>query len=1364
MKKVRLLAILLLFCMLLPILNPKSAATESEEYVYSPCDAFPYSTISSGLSTFVYNDGLLLSDSRAFSPDLAKASIALSLAAYDYSTLESAMTDDKMGFSIVGGGYDLYNREYADVFNNDLATYTIGYKQMTYDDKTYGVYNIVVRGTYNSEWYSNFNLGTSGNHSGFYAGASLLSRELETLFVKNQLNNGEKKEDRIVWITGHSRGAAISNIVAGQLTDTQEFVDAEHIFCYTYACPAVSSNLTTEQTSYTNIYNFNHSGDLVPAIPPTLWGYTRYGQTQYLDMDHKENVISRLMQEKGAEYIAGDSADVYVNALLRYVPREQDMENTMNKLLFLLVGYFMGGEEETTLLELIGAAGLTITNQTVKDILLGNYTLTHSVEELDNLITERVDAVNFIDQHYDSATLMTPEEFALFLSTNAEMIAVIQRLSGVEITTAGDFVLAKSIIETGIGPEIVSVTETLRIITTIFTEPVLDSILQAHEAETYALWINSMFLGYRGFYSSSEITAIPEDTIQIIGPECFYACDKLTDVELKKGVHYIGYRAFSDCTSLTSINLPESLVSLDFGAFIACTNLTSISLPESLKNIGNSVFSYCTNLTSINLPENLEYLGSRVFYECSALSSDMVVPKAITQVPDYAFYMCNSLPSIVLHNDVTQIGKYAFYECTSLKTLKMPISATYTDMTFYGCLNIESITYTPGNGSNFRFSDFVYDYTKYYPTRQSNASLKELVFEDGITEIPDRLASYCSKITELNLPSTITSIGAYAFYECSSLKTLKMPMSALYGNAFDECGNIASITYTPGDGSVINHHESINAQYRNGLTELVLEEGITRIPKRFAEGCSLITEIDLPSTITYIDDEAFEGCTGLTAINLPESLEFIGSSAFRDCSSVKTLKIPISAAYSSFTFKGCSNIESITYTPGNGSTFHLDDGQDYGYPTQYSKDSLTELVIEERITKIPDNLAAWCTQITELVLPSTLSSIGDSAFSNCTGLTTINLPENLTYLGSYAFGCCSNLSIDLVVPEAITEISDYAFYRCDSLLSVALHDNVTHIGHAAFADCSAMKILKMPISSTYELSAFGNLNNLESITFTTGTGSVFQLDVGYTSSYPTQESSGSLKTLILEEGITEIPKGYASGCSLLTEVELPSTITSIGDSAFSECSSLTAINLPEDLEYLGSSAFASCSNLESFTFSSDAPQLGENFAYNVTATVTYPCTKNWPINILQNYGGTLTWQAIHGEEELVPEVLPTVDTPGYTSHIRCMDCGVALTERQEIPQLNASINLSMANEADLPAFVVSNSGHTSVALQLMVAYYNENGKLVSILVERGIVEPDDTITLLIDETVRDAVHAKAYVLRGDSFIPITTYLQHYLQK
>ena len=172
------------------------------------------------------------------------------------------------------------------------------------------------------------------------------------------------------------------------------------------------------------------------------------------------------------------------------------------------------------------------------------------------------------------------------------------------------------------------------------------------------------------------------------------------------------------------------------------------------------------------------------------------------------------------------------------------------------------------------------------------SGLTSLTLPVGITSIGEFAFSGCSGLTSLTLPAGITSIGEYAFYGCSGLTSLTLPagITEIGESTFSNCSGLTSLTLPDGITSI-----GISAfAYCSGLTSLKLPAGIISIDKYAFSGCSRLTSLTLPAGITSIGEFAFSYCSGLTSIYVyAEKVPRIGRYAFEGCASRKcTLYVP----------------------------------------------------------------------------------------------------------------------------------------------------------------------------------------------------------------------------------------------------------------------------------------------------------------------------------------------------------------------------------------------------------------------------------------------------------------------------------------
>ena len=353
--------------------------------------------------------------------------------------------------------------------------------------------------------------------------------------------------------------------------------------------------------------------------------------------------------------------------------------------------------------------------------------------------------------------------------------------------------------------------------------------------------------------------------------------------------------------------------------------------------------------------------------------------------------------------------------------------------------------------------------------------------KEGTRIICDSAFSFCSSLSEIVIPSSVTSIGDGAFSRCSSLKYISIPKSviSLNGNPFarwDGKLECLSPNFVYEDDVLFNKDKSRIISFRNqniksyvipssvasigdsafswcsSLSEIVIPSSVTSIGDGAFYDCYSLSEIVIPSSVTSIGDSAFSYCSSLSEIVIPSSVSSIGDSAFSDCRSLSEIVIPSSVtSIGDSAFYCCSSLKYISIPKSviglNGNPFtrwdskleclspnfvYEDDilfNKDKSRIISFRNQNIKSYVIPSSVTSIGDSAFSWCDSLSEIVIPSSVTSIGKGAFSCCDSLSEIVIPSSVTSIGDSAFSCCYSLS-EIVIPFSVTSIGDSAFYNC----------------------------------------------------------------------------------------------------------------------------------------------------------------------------------------------------------------------------------------------------------------------------------------------------------------------------------------------
>lgn len=525
----------------------------------------------------------------------------------------------------------------------------------------------------------------------------------------------------------------------------------------------------------------------------------------------------------------------------------------------------------------------------------------------------------------------------------------------------------------------------------------------------------------------------------------------------------------------------------------------------------------------------------------------------------------------------------------------------------------------------------------------------------GVIEIPESII-YNESVYN------VTKIGYCAFCGCSGLTSIIIPNSVtcLDNNAFENCVGLASVTIpnsiisigsTVFDGSLwydnlpdgLIYIGKIAYKYKGTMpenTKIEIKEGIVKVQNNAFSGFKNLTSVSFPNSLLSIGSAAFSGCSGLISITLHEGVTFIDEYAFEGCTGLTSISIPQSVTSIGYcAFSGCKSLSSVTLPDDIVSV----GGYAFNETPWYNNQPDGLIYIGKVVYKYKGESA------NTISIKEGTISISSMAFYDCSNLVSVSFPSTITSIGYQAFNGCNSLS-SLTIPEGVKVIGQECFYNCRKLsLVTILAPFLTEYGANAFDNNADDRIIYVPLAgvSTYksEWSRYaraiyyigdnnGSCGDDVTYSFEESTGLLYisgtgaMADFGFYDQTPWKSFSSSIKTVIIETGITSIGDNAFLDCSSIKEITIPISVGKVSSSsllgtawydnqpdgliyagkvayrykgempenteiiikegtpsitanAFKDCKGLTTIAIPQSVESIGEWAFYGCSDLTS---------------------------------------------------------------------------------------------------------------------------------------------------------------------------------------
>ena len=243
------------------------------------------------------------------------------------------------------------------------------------------------------------------------------------------------------------------------------------------------------------------------------------------------------------------------------------------------------------------------------------------------------------------------------------------------------------------------------------------------------------------------------------------------------------YSSGNSAPNIVTVNFAEGSVCESIGnyAFAYCNNMKSVTIPDSITNINERAFYICSNLASVTIPDSVESLGSYAFASCTALS-ELTIGNSVQNIGSYAFRNCSNLTSVTIPDNVATIGDFAFRNCYALTE----INFNAIELQLSSSNNYSGIFYRenePGNDIIVNIGENVSKITPYlfcsYSGDSSNGSINVTAVNfssnSKCKSINQKSFFGCKNLTQIILPSSVTSIHTDSFGQCTSLTDIYVP-------------------------------------------------------------------------------------------------------------------------------------------------------------------------------------------------------------------------------------------------------------------------------------------------------------------------------------------------------------------------------------------------------------------------------------------------------------------------------------------------------------------------------------------------------------------------------------------------------------
>ena len=666
---------------------------------------------------------------------------------------------------------------------------------------------------------------------------------------------------------------------------------------------------------------------------------------------------------------------------------------------------------------------------------------------------------------------------------------------------------------------------------------------------------NITSIGDYAFYQCKNITSvIIPNKVKSIGIYAFRECTNLSSVIIGKQVESIGTSAFNGCTLLSAIMIPASVIDIGRGAFrntawyseqpkgivyinsvlydykgtvprdtalvvkagtvsispsaLSYNHILSVTIPNSVTAIGT--YAFYSKLTTLRLesttPPTMEkqnssiYTQATLYVPCGAVDTyasaesyqkfSNIRERSAFDITltsnDYNKGYCTTAQSSCESSNVTIVAiptknQYSFSRWSdgntdNPRTLTLTQDTTLTaifdyavsghcgDNLYWAYDPIDRALTITGDGDMYNYNGYS------QPWYNWRSTIVSISLPQGITSIGSYAFYNCSKLTAIDFPDNLVSIGRSAFYNCRNLESItggnnlqRIDRDAFSTNCTWYKNQPDGLVYV---GNVLYKYKG----YNNYNMELSVREGTVSITTYAFSSCSRLSAVTLPSSLTYIGERAFSSCRNLTSItSYADVPPTCGEDVFYNVPTPTPLYVPETAVEAYKTTSPWSNFTDIRvicvpkqydvqmmvcdadYYDWNGVVYTESGTYTQTLANIYGCDSIVNMTLTFKHNDFSytiDDVAETATitglrndTITHVVIPDMIGcdvlypvvAIANNAFAGNTAITFVSAENNVETIGSGAFSGCSAIS-KLVLGSEVRSIGENAFFGCRNLI------------------------------------------------------------------------------------------------------------------------------------------------------------------------------------------------------------------------------------------------------------------------------------------------------------------------------------------